>query len=262
MKSMKEWLENHFDVQQGMYFNEKHVYIGNKYYSSSLISDSVWNYGVVDEFTDDSITAFESLCKKIGKPYNLYVPMQTLNFNDTLLIKRGYSKPCTEDGTIVTETWMSFTSKNYTLKKAFNIKRVSNSKQVDDFVEVFLSAYGGGKTPEKPYGDLPPEYTQALLQSFDNEKFYHFICYNDNNVPVSVASMCFVDGVAGLYNVGTKPEYEKQGYGLAVTDACITQWLKLSGTKLFLQTETGTGIDDWYEKMGFAKIFYGAIYEK
>ena len=261
MINTKRWLEEHFEVQKGMYFNERHIYMGNKYYASNLIKDSIWNYGIIDELTDEGIVLFESLCDRIKKDKNVYIPMFSTNFDDGILIKHGYVRPCDENGKISTETWMSFEGKKYQINKPFTIYQVETKQQKEDFVEVFLAAYGGGKTPEKPYGDLSPEYTKALIKSFGLDKFYHYICYNDG-VPVSIASMCFVNGVAGLYNIGTRPEYERKGFGLAVTDACINQWLKLSGTKLFLQTETGTGIDDWYERMGFAKIFFGAIYEK
>ena len=68
--------------------------------------------------------------------------------------------------------------------------------------------------------------------------------------------------IGGLYNVGTKPQFEKRGFGSAVTKACIDQWKKSNGSELFLQTETGTGIDDWYERIGFERVFEGAVYGK
>lgn len=261
MLNMKKWLDEHFCVQQGMYFNNKNVYLGNTYYSSNYISDSVWNYGVLDELTDESIHSLEILCSKLNKPFNVYIPMRKLDFDDGLLTRLGYKRPYDENNKLITETWMAFDKKKYNLNSYNKVLKVSSLAQRDDFLEVFLAAYGGGRTIEKPYGDLPPQYTEALLKSFDSEKFHHYICYY-NEKPVSVASMCYIDGVAGLYNIGTKPEWERRGFGLAVTDACISEWERKGGKKLFLQTETGTGIDDWYERLGFIKLFFGAIYEK
>ena len=257
---MREWLTAHYNVQKGMYFDTLAIGDGVCYFGSNLIADSVWNYGTVDDLTEQSLFDFESFCKKIGKPANLYVSRELAVKHNDLLVEHGFTAPL-DDGDLVTETWMEFVKKNYNLEKNFDIQKVSTEKQKQDFLEVFVAAYGGEKTPEKPYGDLPDEYGECIKKSFDNSKFYNFVCYC-RGIPVSVATLCMSDEFGGLYNVGTKPQYERRGFGLAVTDACINQWISLSGKILFLQTETGTGIDSWYERIGFRRVFDGIIYEK
>lgn len=257
---MKDWLITHFNVQQGMYFDTLYVEGDMLYFGSNSIEDSVWNYGMVDEITDMSILRFVKFCKKIGKPSNLYMSRDNADkFNDKL-VGMGFTGPFDADK-LITETWMEFGRKNYSLDKDFDIQNVVTQKQKQDFMDVFLAAYGGEKTPEKPYGSLPAAYKKCVEESFGRSKFYNFICYYDGN-PVSVATLCMDGKKGGLYNIGTKPQYERRGFGLAVTDACINQWEKLSGELLFLQTETGTGIDSWYEKIGFKRIFEGVVYEK
>lgn len=261
MNGMKDWLKWHFEVQKGMYFDEEFADKSFSYYASKQIPDSVWNYGVVDALSKKTLCGFEHFCSDIGKPANLYIPFVSCNYNEELLIANGFLRPEDEDGKLITETWMRFRKTNYKVNNDVVIKLVKSQKEKDDFLQVFLEAYGGEKTPDKPYGELPDEYANALIASLENKKFFNFVCYADR-IPVSVASLCFSKGYGGLYNIGTKPNFEKHGYGLAVTDACIRQWKALEGKELFLQTETGTGIDDWYARMGFEKMFYGAVYEK
>lgn len=257
---MKNWLTAHFNVQQGMYFDTLYSGNGMCYFGSNLIGDSVWNYGMVDSISEQSISDFEAFCKEIGKPISLYLSRDNAMKSHALLTNLGFVAPLDGDE-LVTETWMEFAGKNYSIRDDFNIQRVKTEKQKADFIEVFLAAYGGEKTPEKPYGDLSSEYKECVEKSFDNPKFYNFVCYCED-VPVSVASLCVCGEFGGLYNIGTKPQYERRGFGLAVTDACINQWQLTSGKSLFLQTETGTGIDSWYERIGFRRVFDGVIYEK
>lgn len=258
---MISWLQDHFLVQQGMYFDKKEAKGQCTYFGSDFIEDAVWNYGVSTDMSVEGLKAFVLFCDRIKKPCNLYIPMTSKQYDDKALVREGFVKPIDENGEIVTESWMLFKEKRYHLKGNFNIVQVNTEQQKNDFIEVFIEAYGGGKSPEKPYGDLPESYTLALLRTFSNSKIFHFLCYEDN-VPVSIATLCYSAGKGGVYNVGTKPAYERRGFGLAVTDACINKWLSLGGTSLFLQTETGTGIDTWYNKIGFDLLFYGAIYEK
>lgn len=258
---MITWLQYHFSVQQGMYFDKEEHQDQFIYFGSDFIEDSVWNYGVSADVTSEGLKKFVSFCKKINKPCNLYIPMMIRQYNDELFIKEGFSRPTDDQNEIITESWMLFKEKRYQLKCDYKVMQVHTEQQKKDFIEVFIEAYGGGKSAEKPYGDLPESYTLALLRTFSNPKFLHFICY-DNDVPVSIATLCFNAGNGGIYNVGTKPAFERRGFGLAVTDACINKWIGLGGKKLFLQTETGTGIDTWYNKIGFDHLFYGAIYEK
>lgn len=257
---MKSWLIAHFNVQQGMYFDRLYSEEGMIYFGSDHIQDSAWNYGVIDRFSVENILKFEVFCKNIKKMPYLYLSKEEASNYNKILADIGFFAPM-DDGKLVTETWMEFTQKKYHIEKSFDIQMVSTDKQRSDFVEVFLSAYGGEKTPEKPYGDLPVEYKQCVEKAFDNPKFYNFICYCDKT-PVSVATLCMFGEYGGLYNIGTKPQYERRGFGLAVTDACINMWETLSGKSLFLQTETGTGIDSWYERVGFRRVFEGVVYEK
>lgn len=258
---MTIWLQYHFLVQQGMYFDKKEIQDHCIYFGSDLIEDSVWNYGISADMSSEGLKNFATFCKRINKPCNLYVPMESRQYNDELIVQEGFLRPADGGNEIITESWMSFKEKRYQLKRNYNVVQVHTEQQKKDFIEVFIEAYGGGKTAEKPYGDLSESYTLALSRTFGNSKFYHFICY-ENDVPVSIATLCYNEGNGGLYNVGTKPAYERRGFGLAVTDACIDKWISLKGKALFLQTETGTGIDTWYNKIGFDHLFYGAIYEK
>ncbi len=259
---MQNYLMNHFCVQKGMYFDR--LYSGEQmcYYGSDVISDSTWNYGCIELLTDKKLLEFDSFCESINKPKNLYIPFLR-GFDDTCLEKNGYVKPISENGDLLSETWMEYQEgEGHFDDCECECTLASSDNEFDDFLCVFLSAYGGEKSPENPYGDLPDEYKDALVNSFYREKFNHIICYNSDKVPVSVASLCMDNKCGGIYNVGTRQGFERQGFGGAVTKACVDLWKKKRGESLFLQTETGTGIDDWYEGLGFVKVFYGVVYEK
>lgn len=261
VSAMIKWLLSHFRVQNGMYFDKEYQYKQNHYFCSDIIDDSIWNYGFMETISIENLLEFNKFCNSIKRRTSLYIPSSSTEIKDESLLQEiGYEAPRNESGGLITESWMKFSGKRYSLPADYDVVSVRTEKQARDFISVFLAAYGGEKTPEKPYGELSPAYLKALTRTFGVQKFHHFVCYNQD-VPVAVATLCFYEGQGGLYNVGTDPRFEKKGYGLAVSNACINKWMELGGEELFLQTETGTGIDDWYGRMGFEVIFYGAVYE-
>lgn len=254
--NMESYLDSHFNIQQGMFFDRIYKNGQFTYYGSDLIEDSIWNYGQIadNNLTEQNIVNYGIFCESIQKPANLYLIENSSKVDKNLLLKY-YTE-------VSQESWYKFKECKYTVRP-YKVMPVQTEKQKSDFIEVFVSAYGGEKTIEKPYGDLSHCYVQALERTFFQSKRYaHFICYNSLGCAVSIATLCYKDGIGGIYSVGTKKGHEKNGYGLATTDACIQEWKKRGGSTLFLQTETGTGIDKWYESMGFDFQFYGKFYEK
>lgn len=257
MCQLMKW---HFDVQNGMYFDCCIVDESWNLLLSNIIEDEYWNYAIFMDTIccEQDLNRIEQVFIEKNRKSCIYI--QNI-FDKPELVdfinKNGYTL-------VAEEAFMVYSQKNnWTVKKSnVVIKRVFDSETKNDFVEVFTSAYGGDKTPEQPYGELEGTYIQALIRSFDNyEKFYHYVCYN-NNVPVAVATLCFVDGKGGVYNVGTNPKYRGNGYGTEVTKACIDEWEKLNGDVLFLQTERGSIVEKWYSNLGFNIEFIGSTFCK
>ena len=258
--TIKQLMDWHFNVQKGMYFDRKISVDSCSIYLSDIIEDGFWNYAFVPSGVDlsEKLELISNQFTSSNRIPCIYTADSgTQQKTADLLTKAGYV-PLSE------ESFMTYTlnSSIKTKPTSLTVKCVTDEKTRVDFEDVFTSAYGGDKTPEQPYGELDESYIRALRQSFSNkQKFYHFVCY-DNKIPVSIATLCFLDGKGGLYNVVTVPSYRSKGCGTVATKACIDKWIELKGDTLFLQTETGSFVEKWYYKLGFKLNFTAQTYYK
>ena len=257
MDRLMSW---HFDVQQGMYF-DKHVKLnGFDMFLSDIIQDSYWNYAIIEHESEmtQSLCQIEQLFHDVNRQPCMYIECHEDQLKTAdHFISNGYTL-LSEESFMVYSGYQGM--KNNTVQ--LNVKRVVDDATTTDFIDVFTNAYGGNKTPEQPYGELGVSYMDALTRSFsDTQKFHHIVCYEEA-IPVSIASLCYANGKGGIYNVGTLPDKRGKGFGTAATNACIDEWKKLGGDKLFLQTETGSKVEKWYSNLGFKLVFIGRIYIK
>ena len=250
-------LENHFELQKGMFFSEKMTFKTFEIFKSNVIDDSFWNYACIKDnyISENQISIIETTFGEMNRtPCICLFGEQISETNIALLQNQSYQEE-------MTESWMVFNN-DLSFKVDYDVDRVKDSKRFDDFKTVFVKAYGGEKTPEQPYGELPETYIKCLDNSFNNfDNFFHFIIY-DNHFPVSIATLCYKDGIGGIYSVGTNPEFRGKGYGSAITRACIKKWKELGGTLLLLQTETDSKVESLYSKLGFNKVFVGKGFVK
>lgn len=258
MSNLMNW---HYEVQEGMYFSRRKSFPLYDVFLSDVIEDGFWNYAYLH--SDIPISNVEKelveLFKKENRLPSIYLVDDNPYHKESVdyLLNIGYSLLSTESFMVYQNT-DTITIKNTSSYATL----VADDRSQNDFIEVFTNAYGGEKTPEQPYGELDKTYMQALIRSFsDEKKFFHFVCY-DNNNPVSIASLCFENEKGGIYNVGTNPAFRGKGYGTVATKACIDKWIELQGDTLLLQTETGSAVEKWYEKLGFKSHFVGEIYTK
>lgn len=251
-------LGNHFEVQTGMYFDYETAYGDWCLFMSKTIKDSFWNYAVMPINCDKEkeLPIVEDLLKKENRTRAVYVVNEKEQPESvSYLLERGYEK-------MSEESFMTYKCpvESEMRNDGVTVLRAIEGKEKEDFINVFLNAYGGDITPEQPYGELDGTYIEALKKSFENpQKFFHYICY-DGSEAAAVASLCYVNGQGGIYNVGTVPDKRGQGYGTLVTRACVNKWTELGGKELFLQTETGSKVEAWYYTLGFELNFYGSIY--
>jgi hypothetical protein len=250
-------LENHFDLQKGMFFSEKDTFNSFKIFKSNVIEDFSVNYACVmnNHIPENLISEIETAFEKLNRTPCIYLAGEQLSEeNIKLLQKQSYEEA-------MIDSWMVFNN-DLSFEINYPVVRITNSKGFEDFKTVYVKAYGGEKTPEQPYGELPETYIQCLDNSFKNfENFYHFVIY-DNGLPISIATLCYKDGIGGIYSVGTDPIYRGKGLGSAITRACIRQWKKLGGNLLLLQAETGSKAELLYSKLGFDKVFVGKGFAK
>jgi GNAT superfamily N-acetyltransferase len=257
---MESLFEQHYLVQKGMYFADKLTIATGVIYQSDLVEDFYWNMLVLNadlKLDDKMLSQIEDNFKRLKRSPCVYLVSSDNQFaeNSKILQQHGY----TSSGM---ETWQVYDGRDITVRGEKEIKLVRTQKDKEDYIDVFVTAYGGEKSPEQPYGALPDIYIDCLKRSMDDTEKYHHIIVYDKEFPVSVATLCFEDGAGGLYNVGTRPSYRGKGFGLYATKACIEQWKKLNGKTLFLQTEKGSKVESWYKTMAFKEVFVGEFYVK
>ena len=258
MQNLLEW---HFSVQDGMYFDKRNETQSHIVFSSNIVTDDgTVNYAILKNGISlkDEIEIIERSFHDMQRSPCIYL------FNDEnddqwsqFLEQRGYS-------ILSEESVMSFDIKNIDIKSKVDLNaiRATDAKSARDFIDVFTSAFGGEKTPESPYGELDKTYIDALSRTLnDNDKFYNFVCY-EGEMPVSIASLCFCDGKGGIYSVGTTPSVRGKGFGTVAVKACIDKSRDLKGTELFLQTDTGSTAEKWYQSLGFKIQFTGRFFSK
>lgn len=257
MQNLMEW---HFSVQDGMYFDKRNETQSHIVFSSNIVTDGSVNYAILKNGISlkDEIEIIERSFNDMQRSPCIYLSNDE-NYDQwsQFLEQRGYS-------ILSEESVMSFDKKNIDikLKVDLNTIRATDAKSARDFIDVFTSAYGGEKTPESPYGELDKTYIDALSRTLnDNDKFFNFVCY-EGEMPVSIASLCFYDGKGGIYSVGTTPSARGKGFGTVAIKACIDKWRELKGAELFLQTETGSTVEKWYQSLGFKIQFTGRFFSK
>lgn len=257
---MKNLFEQHYLVQKGMYFADRLSMGMGTLYSSDKVEDFYWNMLVLNaglKLDAETLKKVEAQFKKVNKSSCVYLTSDDSQFAENSEFLKKYSYVSSGQ-----ETWQVYDGRDIVVKAEREIKWVRTQQDKDDFFDVFVSAYGGEKSPEQPYGALPDTYIDCLKRSMDDIKKYHHVVVYDDGKPVSIATLCFENGVGGLYNVGTRPICRGKGFGLYATKACIDQWKKLKGTTLFLQTEKGSKVETWYKSVAFTEVFVGEFYVK
>jgi len=255
MDYIAELLKVHFLLQRGMYFDNRLLLSGCSLYTSDIITDSFWNYAFVPKNTDlrHILKFIEENFLKLNRQPAIYLGDPT-DDEVRFLSSAGYDL-------VSEESFMTCQVISKLKVSNLEIIRVTSDKEKSDFLEVFVNVFGGEKTLDSPYGALDEAYLKALEQNFFDQKFYHFIAYYGHHA-VSIASLCYSNGMCGIYNVGTREGDRGKGFGTSIVWACLEQYLELHGSTLLLQTETKSQVERWYEALGFKTKFYGKIYVK
>jgi ribosomal protein S18 acetylase RimI-like enzyme len=249
----------HCDLQLGCYFSSIEPCASGLISTSDSISDHYWNSmsSFHESDTDRLISASEPLfAKKKRSPAYYIDPTSTPTDILHKLENKGY--------TVEREIWMSAGNLSSTiLNNAVSIRPVNNTNS-DDFLRVFSIAFGGEASEADGYGDIPPEYLTALRTSLGGSHsrdviHHHFLAYLGDN-PVACGSIHIGTTYAGLYNVGTLPNYRQLGVGTAVSLSAVRFAKEESSvTTIFFQTQPGGTVQRFYEGLGCTVLFDAAI---
>ena len=79
-----------------------------------------------------------------------------------------------------------------------------------------------------------------------------------NNNPIASITLSIHDNIARIDDVGTLPEYQKQGYATQLMQFILIQAIKMNVKYCFLESST-SGLSV-YENLGFKKLFKNHLY--
>ncbi|MRH41454.1 GNAT family N-acetyltransferase [Aquibacillus halophilus] len=126
--------------------------------------------------------------------------------------------------------------------KGLEIKRVENKKQAFILADLFKEIYQLPDTAREDFLNTVLLFDQDLI---------NYLGYEDGE-PVCMSSVYYYAGVAGIYNVGTKKDYCRKGYGRKVTAKPLMDASEKGYKYAILQSsEQGEKV---YQRMGFEEL--------
>ena len=252
-------LNMQYVLLKGMFFDYKEDYDNYILCTSEVMDDYFWNIAYIKNKLDEEIlTNLEDKFKSINRTSSIYIGRNDkfYNENKSILLANGYTLNNT-DVYMVLEKPVDFNIST-------NIKIVENEKEYNDFMKVLSSAYNDviENADENVYADAVTEcFYNAVKNTINSKEHIHIIVY-DNNIPVSVATLNYVNGIAGINNVGTAQGYWNKGYGKQLMTYLIKEFEELGGGILTLSTEYHSKNQQFYEKLGFKEKYVMEQYMK
>ena len=258
-KILEESENSHHKVQIGCYFSSSKKIQDALRLWNDKIKDSYWNYATKINVDEKS---FQELIKEIiafyktknRQPAIYFTPFTNPKNLPAIAKKFGFKSG-------YKDVWMFYErgKPKVVMPRNFAIKQVKTKEEMKTFVDIFNQAYSGA-TPEEPYGALPKEYGECLLESFGklqkDKKVIHYLGILDNK-PVGVATLVYSGRFGCIYNVGTVPNQRKKGIGSALTLNAVTDSIRNKAEIIFLQTEQGSFDEKYYKWLGFSPKFIG-----
>lgn len=264
---LEEAIEKNFEFQKGMYLDRRLDLSCASLFLSDHITDMYWNYAINlragPESVASSVSDIEVALREQERGPALYFTPWTQNRE--LFVQEVRRRSGTRQ---YQDAWMFFiepesgvSTTHEETRSDIQIRRVSDEAGREDFVNVFIAAYGGEAGSDEPYGGLPATYFTALRQSFlaRSVDTFHLVAYR-NSKPLAIATLVQSPGWGGIYNVGSEPASRHLGLGSMISQRCIDIWKGSGGHTLFLQTESGSKVEQFYSRLGFRTEFLGECF--
>lgn len=244
-------LNMQFDLLEGMFFDKKEDNNEYIFCCSETMDDEFWNIVYIkNKLSASLLQEIEDKFKKINRRPSIYISEddKDYEFNKEVLKNNNYNINNSD-------VYMKLVKQNKN-DININIKVVENEDEYSDFMKVLSSAYNDSiENPEENvYADAVTECYYKAVKNTINTNHYHIIAYADN-IPVSVATLNYVNGVGGINNVGTAQGYWNKGYGKQVLTYLINLFETLGGGTLTLSTEHNSKNQKFYEKLGFQEQY-------
>ncbi|WP_413298772.1 N-acetyltransferase [Bacillus sp. 1P10SD] len=157
------------------------------------------------------------------------------NIGETLIENGGQQIPST---TLMAIDLQAFHPLTETYPE-LTIKKVSNLQDGKAFAGCTSSAFR-----------IPDELTATVAEvmSKQDQNIANYVGYLIGT-PVSISTIFYHNGIAGIYNVGTLPEFQGKGIGVEMMTTILLK-AKLDGYKTAILHSTHAG-KRLYEKLGF-----------
>lgn len=222
---------------------------GARLFYSNKIKDPYWNHAAHIKTSEEEIYDLIIKIKEFYKSKNRTPALHVNSFTQppnikSILFKEGFKS-------FSNDSIMFYGGKDIALDSDLEVRKVQTKKEIKIFVEVFNLAYGGAN-PDEPYGKLPPEYSEVLLESFNNndENIKHYIGFI-NNEAVAIGTLIVNYKFGLLCNLGVSPSYRKKGFGAIMSLFRVKEALNLGCKIIFLLTEEGSYNEKLFTKLGF-----------
>ncbi len=123
-----------------------------------------------------------------------------------------------------------------------SVEKIICESEVDVYNKLMLKIF-----------EMPPEWENGLKE-FNLEsmrKGWRFYLAYAEGKPVSTCALFSSSGIGGIFNVGTLPDYRRQGIGTALTLQALQDSVAEGNTVHTLQAEHGGNAEKLYSHLGF-----------
>lgn len=130
-----------------------------------------------------------------------------------------------------------------------DIRQVRSAETLYDFRSI------GSTSFRVPFAWFSEVFDHAVV---GRDEFVCWVAYADGT-PVATAATVTLDGVIGVYNVATSPDYRKRGYAEAITRHVIDAAARRDRAETLILQSTSLGLR-LYERMGFRVVSRILVY--
>lgn len=252
-------LNMQYILLEGMFFDNKKDTDNYILCTSKVMDDYFWNIAYLkNKINKGILNNLESEFKSLNRKSSIYLGRNDISYteNKELLLANGYKLNNTDVYMVLAKT----TEININT----HIKIIENINEYNDFIKVLSSAYNDAieNADENVYADAVTEcYYNAIKNTMNSKEHIHIIVY-DNDIPVSVATLSYVNGIGGINNVGTAQGHWNKGYGKQLITYLISKFENMGGEILTLSTEYHSKNQQFYEMLGFKEKYVMEQYMK
>ena len=209
-KALKQIEKAHCKVQEKVFFTDSKKISGATLFWSDKITDSFWNYAsfINAKQSEELIKEVVEFCKsKNRKPAFYLTPWTKPKDFEIVLQSHGFKQA-------YKDAWQVYAGKQeLNMPSSLEFREVKTRKEMRIFVDTFNKAFSGA--PGDPYGALPKEYGETVDLTFGKKRWKNYLVYS-SGMPVATGSIAINKDCAGVYSIGTHPDFRKKGFGQGI----------------------------------------------